>query len=178
VVHEQAAAFALDALDSDEARDFERHLLICPDCEEELERFRIAAAALAFAGELPLPRANLRRRVLAVDAVVLHIRRRVTAPVLGAAALAACAALAIGLTGGGHQGQTRRLSLQLPAAPAGKVYEIWFIRSGRALPAGFGHGGRIRIAHIPRGTAVAVTLEPRGGSRRPTGPLLLRTETA
>lgn len=188
-VHEQAAAFVLDALDTEEAQEFEQHLRLCPGCEDELEPLRLAAAALAFAGELPPPRPELRRRVLATDPVVLQFRRRWKAPLVSAAALAACAALVVGITG---RAEPRSVSLLvdgrraamlvthgLPAAPVGKVYEIWIVRGGRPSPAGFLHGrtGRLRRP-LPPGAAVAVTLEPAGGSRRPTGPLLLRTETA
>jgi hypothetical protein len=175
VIHEQAAAFVLGALDRDETLDFEQHLRVCPDCEEKLEPLRVAAVALAFAGELPPPRAELRRRVLAADGVVVQLRRRWTGPLVSAAAIAACAAL---LVGPGHKGQASGLSLDLRPAPAGKVYEIWFVRHGHAVRAGFTHGGRTQVGHVPRGAAVAVTLEPKGGSPRPTGPLLIRTETA
>ena len=189
-MHDQAAAYVLDALDAEEAQTFERHVRLCPTCEEELEPLRIAAAALAFAGELPQPRTALRRRVLGADAVVLRFRRRWTAPLVSAAALAACAALVLGVTDR-RQGQAQGLSLLvdargatvvthgLPPAPAGKVYEIWFTRGDFATAAGFLHGRTARLARpVPPGAGVAVTLEPRGGSRKPTGPLLLRTETA
>jgi Anti-sigma-K factor rskA, C-terminal/Putative zinc-finger len=190
VVHEQAAGFVLDALDADEAENFERHLRLCPACEDELEALRVAAAALAFAGELPPPRPALRRRVLAVDASALRIRRRWTAPLVSAAALAACAALVIGLS---RQPRPAALGLSLlvdargatlvtrglPPAPMGKVYGIWFTRGDFATPAGFLHGRTTRLERpVPPGAGVAVTLEPAGGSRGPTGPLLLRTETA
>jgi len=170
VVHDEAAGFVLDALGPRETEEFERHLRLCPDCEQELGPLRLAAAALAFAGELPAPRVELRRRV-----VVPRLRRRVATPAVSLAAVAACAAVALGLTG---NADTRQVSFQLPPAPAGKVFEIWFVRYGHATPAGFAHTGRNELRHVPRGAAVAVTLEPRGGSRRPTGPLLLRAETA
>jgi anti-sigma-K factor RskA len=114
--------------------------------------------------------------VLGVDAVALHFRRRWTAPLAAAAALAACAALVVGLTDGRRQ--PAGVAFNLPAAPAGKVYEIWFVRHGHAVPAGLADGGQTRVTHVPRGAAVAVTLEPAGGSPRPTGPLLMKTETA
>ena len=170
MIHDQAAGYALDALDAEEADEFERHLVLCPDCEDQIEPLRIAVAALAFAGDVPRPRAELRRRV-----VVPRLRRRWRAPFASAAALAACAALVVGLTGNPPR---RHVAFELPPVPAGKVYEIWFVRAGRAMPAGFAHAGRTELAHVPRGAAVAVTLEPRGGSRRPTGPLLVRAETA
>ena len=175
-MHDQAAAYVLNALDAEEARAFERHVQLCPGCEADLEPLRVAAAALAFAGELPPPRSVLRRRVLGADAVVLRFRRRWTAPLVSAAALAACAALVVGLTDGPKQ--PAGLAFNLPAAPAGKIYEIWFVRQGHAVRAGLAHGGRTRVTHVPRGAAVAVTLEPIGGSPKPTGPLLMETETA
>ena len=175
-MHDQAAPYVLNALDADEAQAFERHAQLCPGCKEDLEPLRFAAAALAFAGELPPPRSALRRRVLEVDAVVLRSRRRWTAPLASAAALAACAALVVGLTDGRRQ--PGGVAFDLPAAPAGKVYEIWFVRHGHAVRAGLAHGGRTHVARVPRGAEVAVTLEPAGGSLRPTGPLLIKTETA
>jgi anti-sigma-K factor RskA len=187
-MHDQAAAYVLDALEPDDALAFERHLRLCPACEEELEPLRVAAAALAFAGELPPPRRALRSRVVAADALVLRFRRRWTAPFVSAAALAACAALVVGVTE--KQGQALGLTLLvdgrgatvvthgLRPAPAGKAYEVWLVEDGRATPAGFLRDGRARLARRPRGAAVAVTLESAGGSPRPTGPLLMKTETA
>ena len=131
-MHDQAAAYVLNALDADEAQAFERHVQLCPGCKEDLEPLRFAAAALAFAGELPPPRSALRRRVLGVDAVVLRFRRRWTAPLASAAALAACAALVVGLTDGRRQ--PAGVAFNLPAAPAGKVYEIWFVRQRACSP--------------------------------------------
>ena len=103
-LHEQVAGFALDALDPGEVRDFERHLKRCPDCEDALEPFRLAAVALAFAGELPRPRPELRLRVLDVGGVVIPLRRRWTLPLLSAgAAAAASAALVVALHGWGGE---------------------------------------------------------------------------
>ena len=213
MVHEQAAGFVLDALDPAEVRDFERHLEQCPDCEDELEPLRLAAVALAFAGELPRPRPELRLRVLDGRGVVIPFRRRWTVPLLSAGAVAAaCAAIVVGLhdwtepappsmaglRAYGLQGQSSGLSLRgggvllvagsrdavlvtrgLPSPAPGTVYELWIVRSGRALPAGFLHGRLGALTRpVPPGAAVAVSLEPAGGSRRPTGPLLLRAETA
>ncbi len=203
--HQNAAAYVLDALDSEAERGFERHVEVCPECEAELEPLRVAATALAFAGELPRPRAALRKRVLAVDAVVVQLRRRWTVSLASAAALAACTALVVGLRSGPAIPGVRALQLQRQASglslsgrllltdereavlvtrgldppAAGSVYEIWVVRDGTAVPAGFLRGSIASLTHrVPTGAAVAVSIEPRGGSRRPTGPLLLTTETA
>jgi len=204
VVHEQAAGFALDALDAAEATEFERHLESCPDCEDELVRLRTSATALAFAGDLPAPRPELKLRVLDVGGgVVIPFRRRRSVAVLSAAAVAACAAIVVGAhawTGGRataaglrsyrvHGGEGTLLVAPtgeavlvirgLPPAAAGTAYELWVVRNGRPAPAGFLRGEVATLTRpVGRGAAVAVSLEPRGGSRRPTGPLLVTAETA
>jgi hypothetical protein len=206
MVHEQAAGYALDALDPREVLEFERHLRLCPDCEDSLEPLCAAATALAFAGELPQPRPELRVRVLDVGGIVIPLRRRWTVPLLSAgAAAAACAAVVFALYGWGGEAHSRSVAglhsyalrgadgtllvaptgeavlvaRGLPPPAPGTVYELWVVRRGKALPAGFLRG---RIGPLTRpvkpGAAVAVSIEPTGGSRRPTGPLLLMAETA
>src|SRR5437763_808 len=44
-------AYALDAVDGDEAEEVRAHLDTCPRCADEVHQHREAAAALAFAGE-------------------------------------------------------------------------------------------------------------------------------
>jgi hypothetical protein len=58
-------------------------------------------------------------------------------------------------------------------APPGRIYEAWVVRGASALPAGLFRGGLgasfVPIARtVPRGAVVAVTVEPAGGSARPT----------
>jgi hypothetical protein len=202
VVHELAAGFALDALDHHEAAEFEQHLAICPDCEDELARLGIAAVALAFAVDQPVPRPELRLRVLDTGAPIIPLHRRRRPQLVAAAAvLAACAAIAIVIRpwdDGRSIGGMRRYSAQgaratllvdrsggavlsvrrLPPPPPGKAYEVWVIVGGNPVPAGWIHGSLAALTRpVPPGAAVAVSAEPRTGSRRPTGPLLLRAET-
>jgi anti-sigma-K factor RskA len=57
-------------------------------------------------------------------------------------------------------------------APAGKTYEAWVIRGKVALPAGLFQGGgtvNLRLSQDARpGDVIAVTVEPAGGTRKPT----------
>ena len=46
-IHDLTAAYALDALDEHEAREFEAHLAQCERCRDELARLSESAAALA-----------------------------------------------------------------------------------------------------------------------------------
>ena len=50
-VHELTAAYALDAVEPDEARGYEEHLAGCERCREELASLQTAAGALAYAVE-------------------------------------------------------------------------------------------------------------------------------
>jgi anti-sigma-K factor RskA len=64
---------------------------------------------------------------------------------------------------------------RMPAPPSGKIYEVWLLRRGRPVPTSalfdVGAAGSTTVA-VPGGlsrvSAVLVTAEPRGGSRRPT----------
>ena len=109
-------------------------------------------AALAFAGELPPPRPELRRRVL-VEGVVLPFRRRALPFVSAAAVAAACAAVGFALhaaigdstpaRGSAHtyplhgpegalivapSGEAVLVVRRLRAAPARMTYEVWVVR--------------------------------------------------
>jgi anti-sigma-K factor RskA len=69
---------------------------------------------------------------------------------------------------------------QLPALPAGQVYEVWVERDGTLEPSSLFVPRRDRTAEaavagsLDGADAVLVTREPRGGSQRPTSPPLLR----
>ncbi|MGH3138359.1 MAG: anti-sigma factor domain-containing protein, partial [Gaiellales bacterium] len=55
---------------------------------------------------------------------------------------------------------------------AGKTYEAWVIRGSVALPAGVFQGGGTVELHLTQaampGDKIAVTIEPSGGSKKPT----------
>jgi anti-sigma-K factor RskA len=100
-VHDLTAAYALDALDPEDAREYEVHLARCERCREELAELSQVAGALAFASEAPAPPPELRARILQEAARerdnVVPLRRRWLRPVAAAAAIAASAALGLGL---------------------------------------------------------------------------------
>ena len=201
-VHELTPAYALDALDADEARAYEEHLSRCERCRSELSTLRESAAALAWAVESPPPPDGLRARILDAAAaeranvVPLPVRKpwvfRATA---AAAAVAACAAIGLGvwassrngthaqalsavLVVGGDRHATLTVS-GLAAAPAGKTYEAWIIPNGvSAQPAGLFRGGGattvVRLhGSVPPNATVAVTVERAGGARAPTSAPIL-----
>src|SRR5438067_188179 len=101
-LHELIAAYALDALDADDRKAYEAHLAGCEQCRADLAELRETVGALAQAAEGPAPPEGLRDRILGAareegPSNVLALRpRRVRLYAGAAAALAACAALAIG----------------------------------------------------------------------------------
>jgi anti-sigma factor RsiW len=101
-IHGLTAAYALDALDEREHAEYEAHLDACSDCQAELASLQGAAASLAYAADARAPAPELRDRILAQARSerenVVPLRRRWVLPAAGvAAAVAACAALALGL---------------------------------------------------------------------------------
>jgi len=203
-VHDLTAAYALDALEAEDARGYEQHLAGCDRCREELASLQATAGALAYAIEPARPPAALRGRILEAARAerpnVVPLRPRSwSRPLAAAAALAACAVAGLAvwnlslhdqlgrakealrgvpLTGANGSvvvagGSGALVVSDLAPAPAGKTYEAWVIRDGRASAAGtFGGGGRtivIRLTRpLPAGAVVAVTLERAGGVSQPT----------
>jgi anti-sigma-K factor RskA len=94
-LHDYTAAYALDALDRDEARRYEEHLATCDACREQLAELSGAAGALAFAVTSPAPTLELRSRMLdAARAERPNVKPLPTRWSRGTAVLAAVAAVA------------------------------------------------------------------------------------
>jgi anti-sigma-K factor RskA len=100
-LHDLTAAYALDALEADDARAYEVHLARCERCRHELAGLSEAATALAYVPEGPAPPPELRERILQ-QAVrerpnVVPLRPRWFNAVAAVAAVAACAAVGLGI---------------------------------------------------------------------------------
>jgi anti-sigma factor RsiW len=101
--HELTAAYALDALDPAEEREYESHLATCERCREELAALRDATASLAYAAPAPVPPLGLRERILErarserAPVIELRPRRRFTYALGAVAAAAACVAIGLGV---------------------------------------------------------------------------------
>jgi anti-sigma-K factor RskA len=78
------------------------------------------------------------------------------------------------------QGSLWVVTADLPPAPAGKVYQLWFVTPTAKISAGLikpdksGHG--FSVVQFPATAnplaAAAITVEPEGGSEQPTTPIL------
>ncbi|MGN7798053.1 anti-sigma factor [Leifsonia sp. 22587] len=92
--------------------------------------------------------------------------QRATAPVSGGGTAT--------LVWSGELGRSALVANDLPDLPADKTYELWYIRDGQATPAGTmqpastGSTWRVLTGEMAAGDTVGVTVEPRGGSDKPT----------
>lgn len=76
------------------------------------------------------------------------------------------------------------VTADLPPAPAGRVYQLWFVTPDAKISAGLiqpdrnGHGfAVVRVpSSLTRLAAAAITLEPEGGSAQPTMPIYVLGE--
>jgi anti-sigma-K factor RskA len=100
-MHDYTAAYALDALDANESREYEEHLATCDSCREQLAQLSGAASALAFAVQSPAPPDRLRARILETARAerpnVVALRPRWLPATYAVASVAAIAAIALGI---------------------------------------------------------------------------------
>jgi anti-sigma-K factor RskA len=100
-LHDLTPGYALDALGPEDARAYEAHLARCARCRDELAELSEAAAALAYATEAPVPPPELRARIVQEAARerpnVVPLLPRWVKPVAVVAAVAACAAIGLGI---------------------------------------------------------------------------------
>jgi anti-sigma-K factor RskA len=160
---ELTAAYALHALDSDEERAFEAHLARCDDCRETVADFEETASALAYDVDSPPPPPALRDRVLAAAAAerpnVVPLRPRWAVPAAGLAAVAAVAAIALGIWAAVLHGD-----LSDERAAAGPVAEILSDPGARRVPLADGRGSLV-VASDGKAALVVSGLGPAPANR-------------
>lgn len=184
---DNVAAYALGALDGDEARVVSLHLHTCVECQAEYDALRPVVTAVGNAvGAEMAPSPLLKARIMR------EVRAREARPVRSFAWLAytiaaACLLLAISL-GSIVMQQRQTISTLasanriyvvahgLPALPAGRVYQMWTLAKGATkvapsvtfVPDNAGNA-LVSIPADPATTAeTAISVEPVGGSKQPT----------
>jgi anti-sigma-K factor RskA len=156
-----AAAYALGALEPDEAERFRTHIEECVVCRDELAAFQRVAGALPMAApQHPVPR-GLRRKVLkqvhsdargastaATRRPALRTRPAWAGALAGAVAVAVVVVIAVA-TGGSSThvysasvgnaqlkvsgGHGELIIGRLPQPARGHIYEVWLQRPGKPL---------------------------------------------
>jgi anti-sigma-K factor RskA len=160
-LHSLVAPYALDALDDDEERSFEEHLALCERCREELAGLREAAAALAYGAAGPAPPPELKDRILAQARAerpnvvpIARSRRNWTAPLAAAAAVAACAALGLGIWAATLKSD---LDAARSKAKSNALVTVLVQPGAKFVP--MSGGGR--LAYAPSGSATLLVSAPR-----------------
>jgi hypothetical protein len=179
-LHDLTAAYALDALDPEEAREYEAHLAHCERCRDELASLSEAAGALAYAAEAPVPPTELRARILQQAQRerpnVVPLRPRRLAPLAAAAAVAACVALGLGVWAASLSHKLDRRDAQLRAQE--RVAAILAAPSSRTISFGRGalvvgrNGAAALVVHNLKDPPSGKTYEAwisGGGAPRPAG---------
>jgi anti-sigma-K factor RskA len=180
-LHDLTAAYALDALDPEDARAYEAHLARCRRCRDELASLSEAASSLAYATEAPQPPPELRARILQQARRerpnVVPLRPRWVVPVAAAAAVAACAAVALGIWAASlsHELDQRDAAL----ARQERVAAILSQPDARAIP--FARGTLVvgrdgdsvlivrNLAHTPGGRTYEAWISAAGSQPEPAG---------
>lgn len=185
-VHDLTAAYALDALDTDEREQYEAHLAQCERCRGELATLGEATTALALAVPAPAPPARLRSRILDAAAaeranvVPLPMRRVwLTRATAAAASVAACAAIGLGVWGAtvsNDLSQQKALNAQTELAtqilldPASQKTNL---RGGQGMVAvdATGRAALVvdRLPAAPAGKTYEAWVIPPGGSAQRAG---------
>jgi anti-sigma factor RsiW len=153
--HDLTAAYALDALDPEEARAYEAHLARCARCRDELAALTGAASALAYAAEAPAPPPELRTRILQQAQRerpnVVPLRPRWLIPVAAAAAVAACVAIGLGIWAASLSNKLDSRTSALTAQQ--QITAILSSPNATTTPSADGRG---RLVVSPAGDAVLV----------------------
>jgi anti-sigma-K factor RskA len=160
-LHSLVAPYALDSLDGEEERSFEEHLALCDRCREELAGLREAAAALAYGAAGPAPPPELKDRILAQARAerpnvvpMARPRRNWTVPLAAAAAVAACAALGLGIWAATLKSD---LDAARSKAKSNALATVLVQPGAKFVP--MSGGGR--LAYAPSGSATLLVRAPR-----------------
>jgi anti-sigma factor RsiW len=153
-LHDLTAAYALDALDPDERREYEAHLARCERCRTELTSLSEAATALAYGVDAPAPPQQLRDRILerarAERPNVVPLRPRWAVPAAAAAVVAVAAVAVLAVWISSLQNKVDRL--QTRTAKQAQVTAILSAPGARRIQS----GERVRLVVTPQGSAALV----------------------
>jgi anti-sigma-K factor RskA len=142
-IHALTGPYVLDAVADDERTGFEQHLALCADCSTEVGDLREAVTKLSVYVAIPPP-AGVKPRVMTVV-----LSKQQDAAVV--------------------------LVRDLKPLQGRKTYQLWFVDAAKqARSIGLTDGASLQPAVVTGGVsdqvAFSVTVEPDGGSARPTLP--------
>jgi anti-sigma-K factor RskA len=176
-LHELTAAYALHALEPDEARAYEDHLEDCARCQEELASLSDTASALAYASAGPTPPAELRGRILDAaraereNVAPLRPKRVWSRPALGSlAAAAACLVVGLGIWNISlHRSLDSNKHLAAVLGDPGAQRVTLPHRMGDLVVSAQGVALVAMLKRAPKGKTYEAWMIPKGGKPEPAG---------
>ncbi len=177
--------YAMGLLEDEEQKRVEAHLQVCPRCRAEVRALREAYYSLPLALKPPAPRRRRRplllfaaalAALLLVLAVPAYRQARAGAELLALLARPEARVETLRAEDGRFLGRVvltgdgEALLVLAAPPPPGKVYQAWGHTAKGPVSLGI-TAGRVLRVRTAGFQAVGVSLEPPGGSPRPTHPL-------
>jgi anti-sigma factor RsiW len=128
----------------------------------------VAAASVAVAAGLGVTQLTTQHQLQSARAGNAAIARVLTAPDarIGTAPTSAGGSVTVVASAGLREAVVSTNALAAP--PAGRVYQVWVMTGAGARSAGLLHGGTLLASAVVPGDRIGISVEPAGGSRRPT----------
>ncbi len=177
--------YAMGLLEDEEQKRVEAHLQTCPRCRAEVRALQEAYYSLPLALKPPAPRRRRRpllllaaalAALLLVLALPAYRQARAGAELLALLARPGTRVATLRADDGRFLGRVvltgegEALLVLAAPPPPGRVYQAWGHTEGGPVSLGVTAGRMLRV-RVAGFRAVGVSLEPPGGSPRPTHPL-------
>jgi anti-sigma-K factor RskA len=126
--------------------------------------------------------ANLNSRLAELETFAAPVADVLTAPDVITLAAAGPGGSSMRLIASPLRGEGVFLVDGMAGPPSERVYQLWLLRDGEAIPAGLldvderGRGAHVMTGDMSEVAAVAITVEPDGGSPQPTSDPIARLE--
>jgi anti-sigma factor RsiW len=127
-----------------------------------------AAASVAVAAGLGVTQLTTQHRLQSVRAGNAAIARVLTAPDARVRIARTRAGGSVTVVASAGLREAVVSATGMAAPPAGRVYQVWVMSDSGARSAGLLHGGTLLASAVAPGDRIGITVEPAGGSRRPT----------
>jgi anti-sigma-K factor RskA len=127
-----------------------------------------AAASVAVAAGLGVTQLTTQHQLQSVRAGNAAIARVLTAPDTRVRTARTSAGGSVTVVASAGLREAVVSATGMAAPPAGRVYQVWVMSGSGARSAGLLHGGTLLASAVAPGDRIGITVEPAGGSPRPT----------
>jgi anti-sigma-K factor RskA len=127
-----------------------------------------AAAGVAVAAGLGVAQLTAQHQLRSVQAGNAAIARVLTAPDARVRIARTSAGGSVTVVASAALREAVVTTTGMAAPPAGRAYQVWVMSGSGARSAGLLHGSTLLAAAVAPGDRIGISVEPAGGSRRPT----------